>query len=821
MTAKQKFSWTHIRWQLAVSLTIAALCSFAVRASAQATDPASTVNPLIGTTNGGNDYPGAAMPFGMLAWSPEEPFLKPRPRVEGVPGSMKDDRARPAAPGGYEYGASKIRGFSLTHLMGTGCAGASGDIPFMPYVGTVSSSPADDNQSAIYASSFSHNDETATPGFYKVKLENGVVVELAATPRTGSGRFTYPAGQPAVMLIRTSDSETGSSDAKVKIDVTARTISGSVTSGNFCGYLGTEDRRSYYTLYFVAHFDQPFTATGTWQDSAVQPDTKEAAGGTTYGTKGFPPPGKGSGAWVALDTWASPAVNVRVGISYVSEANAEANLRAENPQGTTLETVREQAHTAWNKLLSRTSITGGTSDQRTVFYTALYHTMLGENLYSDVNGEYFGMDQKVHKIAAPQQAQYGTFSGWDVYRSQLQLVTLLAPNIGSDIAQSLLNQANQNHGEWDRWTHNSGGTHVMNGDPAAPAIADILAFGGNRFNARAAYESLLKAATVPTANDLNRNGCEVECVGQRPSLDLWLKLHYIPTDGIAWGGAADTLEDVTADFAVSELARRMHDEANHQRFLERAQYWKNLYNPKATPDAGYIQNRNADGTWPKFDPASDEGFVEGSAAQYVWMVPFNVRGLFDMMGGKEKANARLDSFFHKPDGAWAVTESGDLHAELNNEPSIETPWLFDFSGQPWKTQETVRQVLNTIWTNTPKGMPGNDDLGEMSSWYVWSALGLYPEIPGRAELVLGSPLFPEVRIQRAGGDIVIKADGANTNAPYVHRLSVNGKPTTRTWLSEEFLNHGGTLEFQLSSTPDKTWGTGDSDAPPSFAPAAK
>jgi predicted alpha-1,2-mannosidase len=705
--------------------------------------------------------------------------------------------------------------------MGTGCAGASGDIPFMPFVGAVSSSPADDNQYAIYASNFSHSDETATPGYYKVKLENGVVVELAATPRTGSGRFTYPAGAPAVMLIRTSDSEIGSTDAKVKVDMAARTISGSVTSGNFCGYLGTEDRRSYYTLYFVAHFDQPFSASGTWQDSALKPDTKEASGGTTYGTKGFPAPGKGSGAWVALDTFASSAVNVRVGISYVSEQNAEANLKAENPEGTSLETVREQAHTAWNKMLSRAAITGGTSDQRTVFYTALYHTMLGENTYSDVDGEYFGMDQKVHKIAAPQQAQYATFSGWDVYRSQLQLVTLLAPNIGSDIAQSLLNQANQKGGEWDRWTHNSGETHVMNGDPAAPAIADILAFGGNRFNARAAYESLLKAATVPTANDLKRDGCEVACVGQRPSLDLWLKLHYIPTDGIAWGGAADTLEDVTADFAVSELARRMHDEANHQRFLERAQYWKNLYNPNATPDAGYIQNRNADGTWPKFDPASDDGFVEGSAAQYVWMVPFNVRGLFETMGGKEKANARLDAFFHKPDGAWAVTESGDLHAELNNEPSIETPWLFDFSGQPWKTQETVRQVLNTIWTNTPKGMPGNDDLGEMSSWYVWSALGMYPEIPGRGELVLGSPLFPEARIQRAGGDIVIKAEGAQTNVPYVHGLSVNGKATTKTWLSEDFLNHGGTLQFQLGATPDKTWGTGETDAPPSFAPAAK
>ena len=789
------------------------------KALAQTSDPASLVNPLIGTTNGGNDYPGATLPFGMAAWSPEQPSNKPRRRVEGVPGSMKDDRARPAAPGGYEYTATKMRGFSLTHLMGTGCAGASGDIPFMPFIGKVESSPSDDNTNKIYASDFSHADEQAAAGYYRVKLADGVTVELTATPRTGAGRFTYPASEPAIMLVRTSDSETGSTDSNIKIEASTRTISGSVTSGNFCGYLGTTDRRSYYTLYFVAHFDQPFLETGTWQNSALRPNTTEASGGTTYGTRGFPPPGKGSGGWVRLDTSKSQAVNIRVGISYVSKENAEANLRAENPDGSSFDTIRQRAHAAWNEALSRIDISGGTTDERTVFYTALYHTLLGENLYSDVDGRYFGMDQKVHKVAAPQKSQYSTFSGWDVYRSQLQLVALLAPDTASDIAQSLLNQANQNHGEWDRWTHNAGITHVMNGDPAAPAIADILAFGGNRFDVKAAYRSLLQAATIPTANDLSSEGCPVECVGQRPSLDLWLKLHYIPTGANAWGPAADTLEDATADFAISELARRSHDKPNYDVFLARAQNWKNIFNPNATADGGYIQNRNPDGSWPKFDPASDDGFVEGSAAQYLWMVPFNERGLFDMLGGIDKANTRLDAFFHKPDGSWAVTESGGLHAELNNEPSIETPWLFDFSGQPWKTQETVRRVLNTIWTNTPNGMPGNDDLGEMSSWYVWSAMGLYPEIPGRAELVLGSPLFSEIHVRRPKRDIVIKSQGAATDAPYVHALKVNGKAVSKTWLPESFIKRGGTLDFDLSATPDKQWGTAADDAPPSFAPS--
>ena len=610
-------------------------------------DPAALANPLIGTTNGGNDYPGATLPLGMLAWSPEEPRNRPRQQVEGVPGSMRDDPGRPAAPGGYEYTSNRISGFSLTHLMGTGCAGASGDIPFMPYAGEVTSSPADDLRAEIYGSTFSHDDETAQAGYYKVKLENGVTTELTTTLRTGSGRFTYPAGKPAIMLVRTANSETGSTDAHVKIDAANRIVSGSVTSGNFCGYIGTADRRSYYTLYFVAHFDAPFLGTGTWQNSAVRPNTTEADGGTTYGPKGFVPPGKGSGGWVVLDTSKSANVGVRVGISYVSEANAEANLRAENPTGTTFDTVRKKAHAAWNDALNRIQIEGGTHDEQVVFYTALYHTMMGENLYSDVDGELHGHGRKgPHRHRSPEGAVQPTSPAGTCTAHSYNYSHCSNLDIAGDIAQSLLNQANQNGGEWDRWTHNAGITHVMNGDPTPPAIAAILAFGGNNFDARAAYNSLLQAATVPTAHDLSKEGCPVECVGQRPSLDHWLKLHYIPAGANAWGPAADTLEDATADFAISELARRLGDNANQRLFLGRAQYWKNIFNPQATPEGGYIQNRNADGTWPKFDPRLHRtGFVEGSAAQYLWMVPFNADGLFDhaRRQARRQANASTPS----------------------------------------------------------------------------------------------------------------------------------------------------------------------------------
>lgn len=453
-----------------------------------------------------------------------------------------------------------------------------------------------------------------------------------------------------------------------------------------------------------------------------------------------------------------------------------------------------------------------------MFYTALYHALLGETLYSDANGEYRGFDGKVHKVAGRQRAQYANFSGWDVYRTQLQLVTWLDPKLGSDIAQSLLNQADQNGGVWDRWTHLTGATSVMNGDPSAPAIAAIYAFGGRDFDVKRAYASLLKAATVPTEKDLSRKGCPVLCVGQRPGLDQWLKLHYMPVEAPGWGSAADTLEMTSADFALSELAGAMGDTANARLFRERSGWWRNLFNPNATPDGGYIQPRHADGTWKAvdFNTENDDDYVEGSGAQYLWMVPYDAAGLFAALGGTDKAIGRLDRFFYYPDGRLAVTKAGEDHAELDNEPSIASPWLYDFAGQPWKTQELVRAAMKTIWVNAPNGISGNDDLGAMSAWYVWSALGLYPVYPGRAEFVLGSPLFEQAVIARPGGRVVIEGKGAGMEAPYVTALMRDGKPWTQSWLPADFAAKGGSLSFTLAKTADRAWG--GKPVPPSFGP---
>ncbi|WP_236048821.1 GH92 family glycosyl hydrolase [Paractinoplanes ovalisporus] len=758
------------------------------------TNPAGSVNTLIGT-QGGETLPGAVTPYGMVQWSPE---------------NTAGNQTRTVRPGGYGYNTTKIRGFSLTHMSGTGCAGGSGDIPFFPYAGTVSSSPSADRTDAVYASTFSHANETAKAGYYQVKLDSGVNTELTASARTGSGRFTYPAGGTASMLVRTSNSEVGSSAAQISVNAATRTISGSVTSGNFCGYINAVARRSYYTLYFTAVFDKPFASTGTWQDGTVTPGGTSSSGGTTYGTDGWPVAGKGSGGYVTFDLSQGTTVNARVGISYVSPAGAQANLAAENPAGTSFDTLRQRATDAWNTELGRIDANGGTTAQTTTFYSALYHSLLHPNVFNDVNGQYMGMDQQVHTLSSGQKAQYANFSGWDVYRGQVQLVTLLRPDIGADIAQSLLNQADQNNGVWDRWTHNQGGTHVMTGDPAHAAVPSIYAFGGTGFNASAALTSMVRAATTVTPADLSRDGWNVMVVGERPSLDKWLSLHYIPTEGNAWGGAGETLEDAIADFGLAQLAQRLGNTGTAQQFGERAQYWKNVFNPG---NGGYIQNRNTNGTWPSFDPGSSSGFAEGSAAQYTWMVPHNVRGLFDRMGGNTAVVNRLDTFFHNSDGSWSLKGGGGTKSALDNEPSIWTPWLYNYAGRADKTQQTVRQVLNTLWAPTPTGIPGQDDLGAMSAWYVWSAMGLHPLTPGRSELLVSSPLFPQVTVHRGNGPTIsVSAPGATKN-PYVQSLSVNGSASNRAWLPESFVATGGTLDFTLGATAKPSWGT---EAPPSF-----
>ena len=794
-------------------------------------NPVDYVNPFIGTEGVYNDrqaanvVSGAVLPYGMFNFGPEHAYTKDLLKEsELMSKRVLEEKGRvPVGAGGYNYGASRIKGFSFTRLSGTGCLGASGDIPVLPFTSEMTHSPDTDMLDAYYSAGFSHKDETATPGYYQVKMDNGVNTELSATTRTGIARFTFDDPQNAKLLFRSAYSQLGSGNATTEINQETGEITGSVTSGNFCGYLGEYNRRDYYTLHFVAKLNVPISGTGSWENDKITKHKKTAQGGMGYGDNGIPKLGSGSGAWVDLDLSQTNTVTMQVGISYVSLANARENLAKEQHAALVntvqsseahFDNIRKKAKDTWNDALSKVKVVSNNQDKLTTFYTALFHSQFHPNVFSDVNGQYRGFDHKTHQIKDWQLAQYANFSGWDVYRSQLQLVTMLAPKRASDIAQSLFNQAQQSDGVWDRWTHNSGPTGVMSGDPSTIAIANFVAFGATDFDVQGSYQSLLKAATTPTALDLSDEGCPVFCRGQHPSLDQWQSINYISDQSNSWEGASETLEQASADFALSQLAKHLDDDASAEKMLIRSGYWKNIFNSKATENAGYIQGRNKDGSWKKdFDPNSPHLFVEGSPAQYLWMIPFDGAGLNKLVGGDDVMATRLDNHFHKPDGSWVLFRDKATYSDVSNQPSIASPWMYLFTGQAYKTQDTVRATLDLLWNNTTKGIPGQDDLGQMSSWYVFSALGIYPLQPGRADMVLSSPTFEKASI----GNLTINAPRTSSNNRYVNALKVNNVSSSKSWIDNRYISAPVTLDFELSSQPNKNWGQKLSDRPLSFS----
>ncbi|MDH6114518.1 putative alpha-1,2-mannosidase [Kitasatospora sp. MAP12-15] len=778
----------------AVTLTPTAT-AVAAADSAVVADPASLVDPFVGTGSGGavvgqvDTFPGADVPFGMLQWSPDTPSRPPG--------------------GGYNTTDSSITGFSLTHLSGPGCA-IAGDFPFLPLTGAL---PADPGSATA---AFDHTSETAHPGSYATTA-GGVRTELAVTARTGVGRFTFPATDQAQLLVKAAASENGGSAAAFST-VGDHEITGSVTSGHFCGQPDT------YTVHFAAVFDRPFTASGTWggQSPATervsvgsgsvtvsgvqQPAAKQLTGKQlTARQNTAAASGVVAGGWLTFDTRSNPVVGMRVAVSYVSTQGAEANLRSDSGSWD-VNQVAAQARALWNRRLRGISIAGGTRTQQATFYTALYHSLLHPNLFSDADGRYPGFDGAIH-TAPPGHAQYSNFSGWDIYRSQVPLLAQLAPDETSDMATSLLNDADQ--GGWlPKWPVANGYTGVMNGDPADPILADAYAFGARGFDAGHALQAMVHGAE-------NTSGAPGQgWYAERPHGADYLAKGYVPnvgSDSISPvpNGASETLEYAIADFSIDQLATALGQSDTAARFQQRSQNWADLFDTAT----GYIQPRDADGAFPAGPPVQtsggfgQSGFQEGNAAQYTWMVPQNLRGLINGMGGDQAATARLDDYFTQLNAG----PNQPYHWQ-GNEPAFDTPWVYDSLGQPWKTQSTVRSIMDSLYSPTPGGEPGNDDLGAMSSWYVWAALGVYPQTPGVPLLVLGSPLFPHAVLHGPGGhDLTINAAG--TGGTYVQRLAVDGHASSRTWVD---LSRTHRLDFTLGATPDTHWGAGPGDAPPSY-----
>jgi len=729
-------------------------------AATPVTQPANYVNTFVGTSADGNTFPGATMPFGMIQWSPTSGFKE--------------------HAGGYVYTDDVIRGFSLNHLSGPGCP-IMGDVPIMPWVGAVTSSPAEDIKS--YSAKFSHANEAASPGFYSVGLDNGVKVELTVTARAGIGRFEFPSSADAKVLFKVSQTANHNGVRTATIEITGNNrISGTVTTGGFCSYPNK------YTVYFVAEFNRPFTKIGTWKASSVKEGRRSVSGPETGGFVGF-------------DTTKNRTVEMKVAISYVSVANAWKNLDAEIP-GWDFDAVRKAAHDTWNRELGMIEVGGGTKEEDRVFYTALYHTLLAPTVFSDVNGEYMGFDNHVH--VAKGYTQYANYSGWDIYRDEVQLIALFHPKQASDMIRSLVADAQQGGGlpMWPVANHEA---CQMVGNPACPIIADAYAFGARDFDAQAALKAMLKGATQPGANC---NGCQ-----EWDSLDSYLKHGYLGPDDKghkpgSHSGPSQTLEFTTADFSIAQMAKALGDTATYQIFMKRAQFWRNIFDTKT----GYIEPRLKNGSFIAVDPASSKYYVEGNAAQYSWMVPYNMATLIQLMGGKAAVVKRLDTFFTELNAG-----SNRPYFWIGNEPVFAVPWAYDFAGAPWGVQAVTRRVETQLYTDKPDGLPGNDDLGAMSAWYVFAALGVYPAIPGVGGFALNSPLFAKAVLHLGNGSVVtIEGGNASASNPYVQSLTVNGKPYEHTWIPYDVLSQGATLRFKLGPTPNKEWGSKPDDAPPSF-----
>jgi predicted alpha-1,2-mannosidase len=764
---------------------------------------------------GGHNFPGAAALFGMVQWSPDT--------------TPADRNGR----GSYDYRDSHIKGFSLTHLSGAGCS-LYGDFPFLPTTEPLEGSPAGDGASldGKFQPGFSHVHESGRPGYYSVRLNpargGAIETELTATTRTGMARFTFPRNPHSSVLVDAGGSAQPDDFAAVQIDPARHEIDGTASSGLFCG------QRPRYRVYVAAVFARPFASYGTWEGD------RQLEGGTAASDAQAPPSNPrasaDAGAYATFDTRHNRTVLARVGVSFVSVEDARANLAAEDP-GLGFRTVAKRTEGSWNRWLGRIRVAGGPDRLLDTFYTALYHAGLAPRTFSDVGGAYVGMDGLLHRASG--RVQYADFSGWDTYRAQIQLLSILAPRRASEMVRSLLADAAES-GCLPRWPYANGQSMTMVGDSADPLIASAAAFGATAFDRAGALAAMLKGADEPCRS---ANGEYLE----RQGLAQYLALGYVPFDldpnvrnansiygspDDVWGSAATTLEYATDDFAIAQFAARaLHDRSVYSRFMRRSGNWRNLFNRRS----GQVEPRYENGEFPAhYDNLHGGGFVEGDSVQYSWMVPQDPAGLFRMIGGRARASARLDRFLRKLNGGPGGTHTD--HALLGNEPTLHVPWLYDWLGQPYRTQEAVRRALR-LYSTAPAGYPGNDDLGTLSAWYVFGALGLYPAVPGVGVLAIGSPLFGRASIALPHGRrLVIDARGhtfsgqgkrrrsvdlAPSRAPYIEGLRLGGRPYSRPWIGYCELTRGASLEYALSTRPDRRWGSSVAAAPPSFGPGRR
>lgn len=718
--------------------------------------PADYVNPFIGTGGHGHTYPGATVPFGMVQLSPDN-------RTDGWDWCS-----------GYHFSDSSIIGFSHTHLSGTG-VGDYGDILFMPTVGELQTQPGSlENPDEGYRSRFSHEAEQAQAGYYSVVLSDyEVKAELTTTKRVGFHRYTFPESPKANIII---DLVHGIQDQPRELSI--EIISDTEIAGKRRSKGWANDQH----LFFYAKFSKPFQRFGVVTDGEAQTGEKTAQG-------------KDIKAFVGYETAKDEEILVKVGISAVSIEGAKKNMETEAPHWD-FDKVRQDAKQAWNEELSKISVEGGTEEQKTVFYTALYHTTTAPNLFMDTDGSYRGHDLQVHQ--AKDFNIYTVFSLWDTFRATHPLYTITDTEKVRDFIRTFLLQYEQG-GRLPVWELAANETDCMIGYHSISVIADAYMKGIRDFDTEKALDAMTHSA-------------ELDHFG----LKSYKAKAYIPVSEEA-ESVSKTLEYAYDDWCIATMAKEMGNTEVYERYIKRAQSYKNIYDAST----GFMRGKMNETWFTPFDPKEvNFNYTEANSWQYSFFAPQDIQGLIELMGGKQAFEEKIDRLFTE-DSQTTGRHQSDITGLIGqyahgNEPSHHMAYLYNYVGKPWKTQERVRQILAGQYSARHDGLAGNEDCGQMSAWYVLSAMGFYAVTPGIPVYTIGSPIFEKVTINlESGKTFVVKANNVSQNNKYIQSATLNGKNHTKSYIAHSDIMAGGELVFEMGSQPNKDWGSAEKDIPPS------
>jgi predicted alpha-1,2-mannosidase len=735
------------------------------------------VKPIIGTSKMGHTYPGATVPFGAVQLSPETDTLSYE-----VNGKYNGDVYKYCA--GYKYEDKTITGFSHTHFSGTGHSDL-GDFLIMPTQGKLQLNPGlASNPKGGYRSAYSHQNEVAEAGYYKVKLDDdNITAELTSTTRVGMHQYTFPKSDQSHIIL---DLMAGIYNYEEK---TVWTYVRVVNDTLVTGYRQTNGWARTRTVYFAMSFSKPFKSYGRKSYDAKQ--AYRGFWGKFNQDQNFPEiAGKKLKMFFDFDTREGERIKIKFALSPVSQENALQNMRAEI-SGWDFEKVKAQAQATWNKELNKIQV-NTSNDNKINFYTALYHAYINPTTYTDINGEYKGLDQGVHK--ADGFTNYTTFSLWDTYRALHPFFNITQPSRSNDMVKSMLTHYDQSSLHMlPIWSHYANDNWCMSGYHSVSVIADAIIKGTYSGDANKALD-----ACVATAKHRDYEG-----------IGYYMDKGYIPAEksGIS---VSNNLEYSYDDWSIAQLAKKLNRMDVYNEFIKRANNWKNNYD-SAT---GFMRPKLADGTFKKeFDPKDTEGqgFIEGNSWNYSFFVPQDPDTLIEMMGGKKKFATRLDTLFtmHLPDEFFAHTEDitregiigGYVHG---NEPAHHIVYLYNWADQPWKTQAQVRHILNMQYKPTADGLGGNDDCGQMSAWYMFSSLGFYPVAPGSDIYSLGSPIVNNAVINLENGKtFTVEAIKQSDKNVYVEKVLLNGKEITDHKIKHADITNGGKLTFYMSAKPKK------------------